>query len=379
MPKTNRPPQMMSREAMVSATSTGLWSPRRRTPATPVMCPASAASRARKGTSWSWLAPSLRYCWPEATRSQPRSRASRVMASCSSSFATMSLPTEFWLVRKMPTCIGSAPELLRGEARALGHHGDLGPGDLGLHEIGPPKGGEAAVAPGHHPLASDDLRVAHDALRHQLRVLDEVGGGVEYAGDDHLVVGQTHLAEHHPLVLMPAVGALEGEPLRPRLEHGADDLAERDVAVVWSQVVAPAEMQAQPVGGDVPERVVERLDVALGDLHELRVGEIGEAEVAPHGEIGAVDLQHEPRAVDGVVLLLHHLHEPGEIGLAVREVLVGDEVRDDPGGGRGHECFRHRHAVESGAEVGDVPVHRRAVLPLDRAVAGGPRHLRELL
>src|SRR5215470_15798364 len=45
MPKTNRPPQMMSREAMVSATSTGLCRPRRRTPATPVMCPASAASR----------------------------------------------------------------------------------------------------------------------------------------------------------------------------------------------------------------------------------------------------------------------------------------------------------------------------------------------
>src|SRR5215831_6716058 len=169
MPKTKRPPQMMSREAMVSATSTGLWRPRRRMPATPVMCPA-----------------------------------------CPSSFTTMSLPTGFWLVRKMPTCIGSAPELLRGQARALGHHGDLGPSDLGLHKIGAPEGGEAAVASGHHPLAPDDLRVAHEALRHQLRVLDEVGGGVEHAGDDNLVVGQTHLAEHHPLVLMPAVGALEG-------------------------------------------------------------------------------------------------------------------------------------------------------------------------
>src|SRR5215510_3325256 len=157
------------------------------------------------------------------------------MASCSSSFATMSLPTGFWLVRKMPTCIRSAPKLLRGEARALGHHGDLSPGDLGLHEIGAAKGGEAAVAPRDHPLAPDDLRIAHEALRHQLRMLDEVGGGVEHTGNDHLVVGQAHFAEYDPLVLVPAVGALEGEPLRPCLEHGADDLAKRDVAVVRPQ------------------------------------------------------------------------------------------------------------------------------------------------
>src|SRR5437867_3552596 len=83
------------------------------------------------------------------------------------------------------------PELLRRQPRALGHRLELGPGDLGLDLIDRP--GErrhAAVGAGDHALAPDDLRVADDPLRHQLRVLDEVGRGVEHAGDDQTVVRQ---------------------------------------------------------------------------------------------------------------------------------------------------------------------------------------------
>src|SRR4030095_9302598 len=119
-----------------------------------------------------------------------RSRARRVMASCSARAETMSLPTGFWFVRKMPTCMvassASAPELGGGEARPLRHRGELGPGDLGLDEVGAAEGGEAAIAARDHPLAPHHLRIAHDPLGHQLRVLDEIGGGIEHAGNDHL-------------------------------------------------------------------------------------------------------------------------------------------------------------------------------------------------
>src|SRR4029453_9307437 len=48
-------------------------------------------------------------CRPVPTPSQPRSRARRVIANCSSSAETMSVPSGFWLVTKMPTFIVLSP------------------------------------------------------------------------------------------------------------------------------------------------------------------------------------------------------------------------------------------------------------------------------
>src|SRR5262249_21451258 len=84
-----------------------------------------------------------------------------------------------------------SPELLRGEARAFRHGLELGPRDLGLHLVDRPREGrEAAIGPGDHALAPHDLRVADEALRDQLGVLDEVGRRVEHARNDHAIVGQ---------------------------------------------------------------------------------------------------------------------------------------------------------------------------------------------
>ena len=65
-------------------------------------------------------------------------------------------------------------------------------------------------------------------------------------------------------------------------------------SLVVALVVAPAQVQAHAVGRDVAERVVQRLDVALGDLHELRVAELGKRDVTPHREVRAIDLQPPP-------------------------------------------------------------------------------------
>ena len=152
-----------------------------------------------------------------------------------------------------------------------------------------------------------------------------------------LSVGQLDVPEHGPLVFVAGVGAFEGDRLGARLQHDAEDLLERDVAVVRPFVVAPAQVQAQAVGGDVPERVVERFDIGLGDLHELSRAEVGEGQMAPHRQVRAIDLEHESGLVDGVVLLLHDVGQVGQIGLTARVVLVAQEMRDDAGRGGGHE------------------------------------------
>src|SRR5207249_6304743 len=67
------------------------------------------------------------------------------------------------------------PELPRRPARALGHAGELRPGNVRVDGRLADPGAEAAIRPGDDVLAADQPRVAADALGHQVRVLDEVG------------------------------------------------------------------------------------------------------------------------------------------------------------------------------------------------------------
>src|SRR5215510_11773153 len=65
------------------------------------------------------------------------------------------------------------PELFRRQPRALGHRLELRPRDLGLDDVdGSGEGRKAAVGPGDHAFAPDDLRVADEPLGDQLGVLD---------------------------------------------------------------------------------------------------------------------------------------------------------------------------------------------------------------
>src|SRR3989441_9893310 len=95
------------------------------------------------------------------------------------------------------------PELSGGQTRALGHRLELGPRDLGLDLVdGAREGREATIGSRDHALPADDLRVPDEALRDQLRMLDEVGRRVQHARNDHPVVRQADLAEHDPFVLV---------------------------------------------------------------------------------------------------------------------------------------------------------------------------------
>src|SRR2546427_2297028 len=270
-----------------------------------------------------------------------------------------------------------APELSGGQARALGHRLELRPGDLRLDLVdGAREGREPTIGARDHALASDHLRVADQTLGDQLGVLDEVGRRVQHARDDHPVVRQADLAEHDPFVLVTPVRALEGQGLGPRLQGDRQELSQRDIPVMRPLVVAPAEVKANAVGGNVAQRMVERLDIGLGDLQELGVAQIGEREMPPHGEVGAVHLQHEPGPMNRVVLLLHDVDQARQIRFTSRVVLVLQEVRDDPRRGRRHKCLGRLGPGQSRAQVGDVLLHRRPVLPVDRAVARRTRYRR---
>ena len=75
------------------------------------------------------------------------------------------------------------PELPRRAPRPLGHAGELRPHDVGDDRRLPHPGAEATVGPADDVLASDQLRVAADALGNQVRVLDEIRRRVQHAWD----------------------------------------------------------------------------------------------------------------------------------------------------------------------------------------------------
>src|SRR6516165_10012222 len=76
----------------------------------------------------------------------------------------------------------SLPQFLRSEPRALGERGELHPHDLGVDLQPAGEGAEAAIDAGDDVLGSHHARVLHDAVRHQLGMLDEVRGGIDHAG-----------------------------------------------------------------------------------------------------------------------------------------------------------------------------------------------------
>ncbi len=51
------------------------------------------------------------------------------------------------------------------------------------------RGAETAIDAGDQPLAVDHVGVAQNALRHEPRMLDEIGRRIDDAGNEDLVVG----------------------------------------------------------------------------------------------------------------------------------------------------------------------------------------------
>ena len=125
-----------------------------------------------------------------------------------------------------------SPQLARRQAGPLAERGKLHPHDLGVDLDAAGKGAEAAVGAGDDVLAADHLGVLHDAVGDELRMLDEVRGGIDHAGDDGLAVRQLDVLPHLPLVAVARIGAGERHRHRLGLQDDVDDVLQRHVAVM---------------------------------------------------------------------------------------------------------------------------------------------------
>src|SRR3954447_20058054 len=92
-----------------------------------------------------------------------------------------------------------------GDAGALDHGGELGPGNAGWHAAHPHCRAEATVGAGDHSLRSDDVDEVEQPFGDQLRVLDEVGDGVDDAGNECHVFRYGDALEDLPLVRVTRV------------------------------------------------------------------------------------------------------------------------------------------------------------------------------
>ena len=241
-----------------------------------------------------------------------------------------------------------APELARGQGGALGQRFELGPRDLRMDAAA-----EAAVGGGDDPLPADRAREARDALRHQLRMLDDVGGVAHDARQDDLVLGQHDVVPHLPLVLVADIGGLERVGAALDGQHHVDDVAHRDVGRVGPVPASPAEVKADAVLGQAADGVVERLDADHREPPVVLDGGLRIHHVPVLGDGRIVELEDEPRVDDGPVLLAHGVGA-GEEEFLVRPVVAVGDAGGAAGGDGGHEALLDAGGGEGRLQVLDV-------------------------
>ena len=201
-----------------------------------------------------------------------------------------------------------------------------------------PRSAKAAVDACDHALAADDVGVAADALRHQPRMLDEVGGGIDHAGDQDLVVRDRDLLQVLPFVIVARVGGLDADRLRPRLEGEVDDLGERQVVIVRTFVIAPADVQphrGRPAGLRSRALSASMLRAAIRRNSSSERWRYWLLRQEPRS--GQSICSTKPGIDDRAVLGLHDVGERLHIGVLGRIVQVDDEARQDAGRRRRHE------------------------------------------
>src|SRR6476661_7991712 len=154
----------------------------------------------------------------------------------------------------------SVPELFGRQTRAFGHRLELRPGDLRIAHTGT----ETTVSSSHNIFAPDYSRVPYQTVSDRLRVLHDIRGMPHDAWYEHLAGRELHLLPDAPFVLVPGIGRLDGDRVRFDLEDQVDDVAQRNIVFVRAVIAAPAGMKPNPVGRDVAQPMVERVDTQLG-------------------------------------------------------------------------------------------------------------------
>src|SRR5215475_2461185 len=120
--------------------------------------------------------------------------------------------------------------------------------------------GKAAVGTGKHVFPPDELRKPHDALRHQLGMLDQVGRMGDNAGDEDRSFRRLDVLPHGPFMLMAYVRRFEKIGTGLDLEKKRLDVLDGDVGAMRSMPAAPAYMVADASTRNVCQRVVGCFD-----------------------------------------------------------------------------------------------------------------------
>src|SRR5438045_4993061 len=88
---------------------------------------------------------------------------------------------------------------------------------------------EAAVRPRHDTVSADEVGEPDDPFGDELRMLDEVRGRVDDAGDQVLVVWKLDVPPDRPLVRLTRVCRLEEQYCRLRSQDGAAGRGNRNI------------------------------------------------------------------------------------------------------------------------------------------------------
>ncbi len=207
-------------------------------------------------------------------------------------------------------------------------------------------------------------------------MLDEVGQGVDHAGDDDLV-GLERAGQIAILVGVARIGERQHEAANLGLLEDGQDVGERHVAVVRPLVVAPAHVQAHALARNIDQRAVDRRNHALDEIEKLLERPVLVRQVMLERQIRTVELQQEAALHDGVVLDLERIAERRQVGVLVLVVLVEHRRGDDAGRRCGQEWFGETRScgIQRGAEVVALGFDQRAVEIADLADRLGRRHV----
>ena len=165
--------------------------------------------------------------------------------------------------------------------------------------------------------------------------------------------------ERLQLVLVARARQRQRECPDPRaIDHGQERL-QRHVVSVRAVVVAPAEVQADSIGRDRRHRLVDRVDVEGDRVEEAVHRLVLEEPHALHGQVGAVELQHEAARDDQLVLLAHLAGQRPDVALVRAVEGVEHDRGDDAWGRRGHERLGEALALARDAALEHLALGRR--------------------
>src|SRR5262245_32752207 len=217
---------------------------------------------------------------------------------------------------------GVFPKTTRGKLGADRERPELRPRDFCMDWPESSERSHATVCPGHNTVSPDDVGVASDALSHELGMLDVVGAGIDDSRHEHLLLRERVPGPDFPFVLVARIGAFDQERRWLCPEHGRQNHLQRNVVCVGALVIAPAHVHPHPVGRNIGDRCIQRIDMDLGAAQELGVVQVLEARVPAHRKVRAVDLQNEAGPDDVLVLHAHRRTDRVHVGFVRSVVLV---------------------------------------------------------